>query len=42
MPPSDRSRIFISYAHRDGVQLAERLQKDLAAKQFDVWVDKER
>ena len=35
-------RIFISYAHRDGAQLAERLQKDLTASGFDAWLDKGR
>src|SRR5271157_365363 len=42
MPPSEPSRIFISYAHRDGAQLAERLQKDLKAKGLDAWLDKQR
>src|SRR5271157_3233327 len=42
MPPSEPSRIFISYAHRDGAQLAERLQKDLKARGFDAWLDKQR
>src|SRR5260370_25440357 len=31
MPPSVQSRVFISHAHRDGSQLAERLQRDLTA-----------
>ena len=34
MPPSEPSRIFISYAHRDGA--------DLTAKGFDAWLDKQR
>jgi TIR domain len=42
MPPSAKSRIFISYAHRDGAQLAERLQRDLTASGFDTWLDKQR
>jgi hypothetical protein len=42
MPPSEQSRIFISYAHRDGAPLAERLQKDLTAKGLDAWLDKQR
>ena len=42
MPPSAQSRIFISYAHRDGAELAKRLQKDLKAKRFDPWLDKQR
>jgi hypothetical protein len=36
--PEDR-RIFISYARRDGAELAERLRNDLAAKGFGVWFD---
>jgi WD40 repeat protein len=35
-------RIFISYAHRDGADLAARLQADLQARGFDVWLDKHR
>jgi len=35
-------RIFISYAHRDGGDLAVRLQVDLEARGFDVWLDKQR
>jgi WD40 repeat protein len=32
-------RIFISYAHRDSATLALRLQKDLTAAGFEVWLD---
>src|SRR5208283_2213114 len=39
MPPSESSRIFISYAHRDGAELAQRLQTDLANEGFDAWLD---
>ena len=42
MPPSEPSRVFISYAHRDGADLARRLQADLTAKGFDAWLDKQR
>jgi hypothetical protein len=35
-------RVFISYAHRDGAQLAERLANDLKALACDVWLDIER
>jgi WD40 repeat protein len=35
-------RIFISYAHRDGGDLAVRLQCDLEALGFEVWFDKNR
>jgi len=34
--------IFISYARKDGSQLALRLQKDLTAAGFDVWLDTQR
>src|SRR5215469_9432069 len=36
-----RHCVFISYAHRDGADLAQRLQKDLATK-FDAWLDTHR
>lgn len=42
MPPSGPSRIFISYARRDGAQLAQRLQTDLAKAGFDAWLDTQR
>src|SRR2546427_11342627 len=35
-------RIFVSYARRDGAELALRLQKDLTAAGFDVWLDTQR
>ncbi|MSV29537.1 MAG: TIR domain-containing protein, partial [Bryobacterales bacterium] len=35
-------RIFISYAHRDGGDLASRLQIDLEARGFDAWLDTHR
>ncbi len=35
-------RIFISYARRDGTKLALRLQMDLTAAGFDVWLDTQR
>lgn len=37
-----QSRIYISYARRDGAELAQRLQADLIARGFDVWLDKQR
>ena len=37
-----RQLVFISYAHTDGAELALRLQQDLAACGFDVWLDKRR
>src|ERR1019366_8646431 len=36
------TRLFISYAHRDGGGLAARLQRDLQAQGFDVWLDRLR
>src|ERR1017187_1284944 len=36
------TRLFISYAHRDGGDLAERLQSDLHGLAFDVWLDRQR
>jgi WD40 repeat protein len=42
MPPSEPSRIFISYARRDGAKLAQRLQKDLEDSGFDTWLDIQR
>src|SRR2546422_379845 len=41
MPKVGYQRIFVSYA-RDGAELALRLQKDLTAAGFDVWLDTER
>lgn len=35
-------RIFVSYARRDGTELATRLQRDLSAAGFDVWLDVQR
>src|ERR1035441_10682416 len=35
-------RIFVSYARRDGAELALRLQKDLTAVGCDVWLDTRR
>jgi len=34
--------VFISYAHRDGAELASRLQQDLAASGVDAWLDVRR
>jgi len=34
--------IFISYARKDGAELALRLQKDLRAAGFDAWLDRQR
>jgi HEAT repeat protein len=37
-----KAGIFISYAHKDGADLAQRLQRDLQAEGFDAWLDKQR
>jgi TIR domain len=42
MPPSESSRVFISYARKDGASLAQRLQSDLTKEGFDAWLDKQR
>src|ERR1035437_25036 len=42
MPPSEQNRIFISYAHRDGADLAQRLQQSLKEQGFDTWLDVQR
>ena len=34
--------VFISYAHKDAVDLAFRLQQDLSARGFSVWLDASR
>jgi WD40 repeat protein len=41
MPPSSKTRVFLSYAHRDGTELAQRLHADLA-KNFATWLDTKR
>ena len=35
-------RIFVSYARRDGAELALRLQQDLTSNGFDAWLDTQR
>ena len=42
MPPSEPSRVFISYARKDGAALAQRLQSDLEKEGFDAWLDTRR
>jgi len=41
MPPSTQPRVFLSYAHRDWAELAQRLHPDLT-KAFDIWLDTKR
>ena len=42
LSPMARKRLFLSYAHADGRELARRLAADLRESGFDVWLDKER
>jgi hypothetical protein len=42
MPPSEPFLIFISYARKDGSDLARRLQADLKERGFDPWLDRQR
>src|ERR1035437_3884071 len=40
--PMGYQRIFVSYARKDGAELALRLQKDLTAAGVEVWLDTQR
>src|ERR1035437_1582374 len=40
--PMGYTRIFVSYARKDGAALALRLQRDLTAAGYDVWLDTQR
>lgn len=42
MASGNKAIIFISYARRDGAELAARLHDDLCKRDFDVWVDTDR
>src|SRR3974390_1717431 len=42
MPGSGQPRVFISYARKDGKDLAQRLQADLTKQGFDAWLDTQR
>ena len=42
MPPSEPSRVFISYARKDGASLAQRLESDLRNAGLDAWLDTQR
>ena len=42
MRPSSPSRVFISYARKDGAALAQRLKDDLEKNGFDAWLDIQR
>lgn len=39
MAGADRSSVFISYAQKDGADLAKRLLGDLQREGFEVWLD---
>jgi hypothetical protein len=39
---SPNSSLFISYAHRDGSETAQRLRNDLLASGYKVWLDTAR
>jgi hypothetical protein len=36
------AEVFISYARKDGAELAKRLEADLSAEGFNAWLDTER
>jgi WD40 repeat protein len=42
MDPGEAIRIFLSYARKDGVELARRLYDDLTARGFEAWLDQHR
>jgi WD40 repeat protein len=42
MKRQNNINVFISYAHKDGADVAQRLQRDLASQGFDAWLDQRR
>ena len=42
MDPGEAIKIFLSYARKDGSELAQRLADDLKARGFEAWLDKRR
>ena len=42
MPVDERFRVFISYARKDGAELALRLHADLKKEGFEAWLDQQR
>jgi hypothetical protein len=42
MRPAEPQRVFISYARKDVVALAQRQQSDLTKEGFDAWLDTKR
>src|SRR5712692_2500531 len=42
MASGKSTRVFISYARKDGAELAQRLQRDLSKESLDVWLDTRR
>lgn len=41
-PMADQGKVFISYARKDGAELAQRLQADLQQRGYEPWLDKQR
>jgi hypothetical protein len=39
---AERPKLFLSYAWKDGAQLAPRLLKDFTDRGYDTWIDRER
>ena len=42
MPGSNPTKLFIAYAHADGRELAQHLERDLAAGGLEPWLDNQR
>lgn len=42
MPSPKSTKVFVSYAHADGVDLAQRLVRDLSAVDLEPWLDLQR
>jgi TIR domain len=42
MPGPNATKLFISYAHADGAELAQHLLRDLAAAGLEPWLDTQR
>src|ERR1700686_2388728 len=42
MPAPNPTKVFVSYAHGDGAELAQHLVRDLAAGGLEPWLDTQR